>query len=489
MADAARTPVLVGVGSLSQREEDPLRAPEPLELMAAVLELAAQDAGSGALLARADSIRAPRGFWDYPDPCRLLAQRFGATRARSEIAEIGVLQTTLLGRAAADIAAGRADVVLLAGAEARHRAQRARAAGKEAPLTRQPPCQPDSVLRPHAPVLARQEIQAGLTMPVVQYAMIENALRAAEGASLEAHRRGLAGLQAAFSRVAAGNPGAWSREPVAADRIADPAHNTMLAFPYGKLHTSQWNVDQAAGLILCSLATARELGLPRERWIFPLAVADANHMLPFSERRELARCAGFARAGERAFARAGLDLAAVTQRELYSCFPSAVRVQLRELGIADERPLCVTGGMTFAGGPLNHFVFQALVRMAQVLRGAPGVGLLTAVSGILIKQGVSLWASEPGAGAFAHDDVSEAAERETTRIAWRDGAGGDAVVATYTVLYEAGRPRRCVLLCDLEDGGRTLVASEDAEQAELGTREELCGRALRIAPGGGFRFV
>jgi acetyl-CoA C-acetyltransferase len=208
-----------------------------------------------------------------------------------------------------------------------------------------------------------------------------------------------------------------------------------------------------------------------------------------SERRDLARCAGFARAGERAFSHAGLDLAAVTQRELYSCFPSAVRVQLRELGIADGRPPSVSGGMTFAGGPLNHFVLQALVRMAEVLRGAPGVGLLTAVSGILIKQGVSLWASEPGAGAFAYDDVSEATGRETPPIDWHDGATGDAVVATYTVLYEAGAPRRCVLLCDLEGGGRTLVASEDAELARLGTREELCGRSLRISPGGGFHLV
>ena len=75
-----RTPVLVGVGAVSQREADPARAQEPLALMAAALERAAEDAGSRALLARADSIRAPRGFWSYPDPCRLLAERFGATR-------------------------------------------------------------------------------------------------------------------------------------------------------------------------------------------------------------------------------------------------------------------------------------------------------------------------------------------------------------------------------------------------------------------------
>ena len=391
-----RTPVLVGAGAISQREEDPARAREPLALMIAALERAAEDAGSRALLERADSVRAPRGFWDYPDPCRLVAERFGAPQARTEIAEIGVLQTTSLGRAAADIAAGRADVVLVTGAEARHRALRATKTGVDAPLTKQAPATPDTVLRPHAPILSAAEMKAGLLMPVSQYATIENALRAAEGVSIEKHRDAVASLWAGFAAVAAENPDAWSRERVDAAAIADPARNPMQAFPYGKLHCSQWNVDQAAGLIFCSVATARALGIPRARWIFPLAIADANPMIPFTERRALHRCAGFAKAGERVFAHTGMSLADVAYREIYSCFPSAVRIQMRELGIDDDRPLTVTGGMAFAGGPLNHFVFQSLVRMTQILRDDPGsLGLITAVSGIVTKQGVSLWSSEP----------------------------------------------------------------------------------------------
>jgi len=486
MTQASRTPVLVGVGAVSQREADPARAQEPVALMAAALERAAEDAGSRSLLARADSIRAPRGFWNYADPCRLLAERFGAPRARTEIAEIGVLQTALLGRAAADIAAGRADVVLVAGAEARHRSQRAKAAGLEAPLTQQAGVTPDSVLRPHAPILSEGELRAELMVPVRQYAMIENALRAAEGVSLEAHRREIARLWETFSRVASGNPDAWFREPVSAEAIADAGRNPMLAFPYGKRHCSHWNVDQAAGLVFCSSATARALGIPRERWIHPLAVADANQMLPLSERRELHRCAGFARAAERAFEHAGRSVADAAHRELYSCFPSAVRVQLRELGIHDERPPSVTGGMAFAGGPLNHFVYQALVRMAGVLRSDPGsTGLVTAVSGMLTKQGVSLWSSEPAAAPFAHADVSEATARATPAVALAPAAEGAARVASYTVLYEGAAPKRTLLLCDLPDGRRALARCEDPAFAQRATREELCGRDVRIRADGG----
>ena len=65
--------------------------------MVQALELAADDAGSRGLLARADSVRGPRGFWNYRDPCRLVADALGVMDARTEVAQIGVLQTTLLG--------------------------------------------------------------------------------------------------------------------------------------------------------------------------------------------------------------------------------------------------------------------------------------------------------------------------------------------------------------------------------------------------------
>ena len=480
-----RTPVLVGVAAISQREDDPSRAREPLELMIAALERAAEDAGTRALLERADSVRAPRGFWDYSDPCRLVAERFGAASARTEIAELGILQTTLLARAATDIAAGRADVVLLTGAEARYRALRATIAGVDAPLTRQAATTPDSVLRPHAPILSPAEMKAGLFMPVSQYAMIENALRAAEGVSIEKHRDEVASLWAGYAAVAVTNPDAWSREMVDAATIADPVRNPMQAFPYGKLHCSQWNVDQAAGLIACSVATAHSLGIPRARWVFPLATADANQMLPFTERRALHRCAGFAKAAERVFAHTQRSTAEVAHREIYSCFPVAVRIQMREIGIDGGRPLTVTGGMAFAGGPLNHFVLQSLVRMAQILRTDPGsLGLVTAVSGILTKQGVSLWSSEPGSAPFAHEDVSAETERETERVEVVAAGEGPATIASYTVLYEGGAPKRAVLLCDLDADRRTLVTSDDAALVATATTEELCGRALRIAAGG-----
>jgi hypothetical protein len=49
--------------------------------------------------------------------------------------------------------------------------------------------------------------------------------------------------------------------------------NRPLALPYGKWHASQWTVDQAAALLLCSVAAAERFGVDRAQWVFPL-VAD-----------------------------------------------------------------------------------------------------------------------------------------------------------------------------------------------------------------------
>jgi len=483
--DPGRTPVLVGVGAVTQREEAPALAREPLALMCDALARAGEDCGSRALLARADRVRVPRGFWDYADPGRALAESVGAAGAQTELAEIGVLQTTLLGDSARAIAASEADVIVIAGGEARAREARARQRGVPAPLTQQAGALPSRVLRPRQEVVHPAEVRLGMVLPVNQYAMLENALRFADGMSIAAHRDAVASLWARMSEVAAQNPQAWSREVVSAARVRDAsAQNRMLAFPYTKLHNSQWNVDQAAALVMTSAATARAHGIPESRWIFPLAAAESNHMVSLSQRRPFHRSPGFAHAGRAALARAGIASADVARRELYSCFPVAVRLQCRELGIPEDAALTVTGGMAFAGGPLNNFVLQALVRMALLLREAPSeIGMVNAVSGFLTKQGVTLWSGAPPERRFGFDDVSEAVARETEQIPLAEDARGDATCVSYTVQFEGERPARTLFVCDLPDGRRALAASADTALAEHATTRELCGVRLRLGDG------
>jgi acetyl-CoA C-acetyltransferase len=96
----------------------------------------------------------------------------------------------------------------------------------------------------------------------------------------------------------------------------------MLAFPYTKRHSSQWNVNQAVAILVCSAARAAELGLERGRWIFPIAAAQSKHVVPLAQQRRLHSHLGTVLSGERSLALAGISLGDVDVAELYSCFPA-----------------------------------------------------------------------------------------------------------------------------------------------------------------------
>jgi acetyl-CoA C-acetyltransferase len=486
-----RMPVVVGAAAVTQHVTDPAEGAEALELMELALRRAAEDAGSEALLARADTIFTPRGFWTHADPGRRLAERFGASGARTVVADIGVLQTTVLGRAAQALAEGRSEIAMIVGGESRDRDTRRSRLVPEPSATGTPPIEsePDEILRPEAEILSRREIELGWATPAIQYAMIENALRHHEGQSIAAHRAELGALWADFNRVAVAHPGAWNRKVMSAGEIVEPSpENRLIAFPYTRSLVSQWNVNQAGGLILCTLERARRLGLAEERFVYPLAVVDAEHMLTLSERRDLHRAPGFELASARALAHVGVGVDEIDALELYSCFPAAVRIQMRALGIVDDRPLTLTGGMTFGGGPLNNFVIQAWVAMVERLRGRPAAsGLVSAVSGFLTKQGVSVFGSEPRVG-FLFDSVTRETAEAQARVRVDPEARGPARVATYTVVPVRDEPARVALLFDLDGSRRTLRVVQDADLAEAAMREELCGRRVELGANGSIRW-
>ena len=202
-------------------------------------------------------------------------------------------------------------------------------------------------------------------------------------------------------------------------------------------------------------------------------------MLPLTNRKELHRSAGFRLAGEKALAQVGATATDLDHVELYSCFPAAVRIQQRELGLDPGAPTTVTGGMSFAGGPLNNFVLQATAKMAAVLRDDPAsLGMVNAVSGLMTKQGVSLWSTEPRGEGFPYDDVSDETEACVGRVEVVDDRPERARIVSYTVTFEAEAPSTAILLCERDDGRRVLVALRDQDLALELTRSEGCGREV-----------
>ncbi len=132
-----KTPVLVGYGQLNHRADPDAQenTAEPVDLMAE----AARQAADPRVLQAVDSIRVVNLLSArYRDAGRLLAQHIGAEDAATRYSGIGGnVPQSLVNQACVDIQQGRADVVLVAGAEMWRTRMQLRAKGKRLTWTDQ----------------------------------------------------------------------------------------------------------------------------------------------------------------------------------------------------------------------------------------------------------------------------------------------------------------------------------------------------------------
>lgn len=460
-----RWPVVIGLGTITQCEGT-LDAPA---LLAAAAVEAVADAGGVATrpVPAPDLVLVPRGMWKHPDPGRAAAIAAGASKVRSVIAEIGVLQQTLLARAFTAVHTGEAEVAVVAGAEGRYGSLHGVV---EAPGEGEP----DEILRPAAEIITAVEVQRGLGVPAHQYALMESMIAHAAGRSPAQQAAAVAELWSLGAAAAAGQPGAWRTDaPDAASIDSGEGGNRMIAAPYRKWMVSDWNVDQAVALLITSVGAARRLGIGEQRWVVPAAAAESNHMVPLSARAEPGRCAPMTAVAD-ALVRAGDTVDDVDLVELYSCFPSAVQLQAEALGLDPFAGWTVAGGMTFAGGPLNNYVLQSTAAVIRGLRSA-GAGrraLVTSVSGMLTKVGAVVWragAPAPGSDPSSLDiDVTAEAARRAPSVPVDADLSGRATVIGQTVTFGRDeQPAQAIVIAEA-DGVRTVATSDDpAVMADL----------------------
>jgi acetyl-CoA C-acetyltransferase len=482
MALPPRTPVLVGAAQLSQRAEDPALAREPLLLMHDALRLACDDAGAPALLARADTVGVTQGMHDYGNPAAWLAEQLGAPRAETLLAGIsGTSVQQLVDLAAADILAGRRDVVLLAGAEAEHSARRLRRAARQPERTALAARAPERVLGVRTAWRDNPDIAAGLHAAPHLFALFEVALRHRLGLGVAAHRERIGALWQRFAAVAAANPSAWIRSAPQAAQIATPGEgNPWVAYPYTKLLVANSVVDQAAALVLCSAETAHAAGIPETRFVYPVAASEAVVVRHLSTRRELCEEPPLRIAGQRALELAGVAPDALDFVDLYSCFPAAVQLSAEALGLSLERPLTVTGGLTFAGGPLNSYVLHAIAATALRLRERPeATALVSSVGGFFSKHAFGIYAGRPPAGGFRCEDLASEV-RALPERAYDATYAGPAHIETYTVIHEPAKAPRAVLAVRTPADARSWARSDDPTLLESLAGEDWVGRALRV---------
>jgi len=470
-------PVITGVGQFVQRLDDPLQADEPLEMMIAALKKAGEDSGAPRLLQRADSIYVLRGLSNYGDPGREIARTLGASPTETVGTPIGgnYAQSCVID-AARRIRSSQCKVVLIAGAENGRSRMQAERRGFELGLT-EVPGEPSRKLGDDKPMVHEAERARGVVTASVMYAIIESTIRFARGESIQSHIERISGLWAGFNAVARRNPHAWIRKPFSAQEIgqASPG-NPMVSFPYTRLMNANPRVDMAAGLVLCSLRTAREAGVPEDRMVFLHAAAEANDSRFASTRGDFHSSPAMRLCGKRVLELAGKTIEEIDYLDLYSCFPSAVQVAATELGIPEDRDLTVTGGLTFGGGPFNSYVLHAIARMVEVLRADRGsTGLVSGNGAWLAKHAFGIYSTEIPRNGFHYENPQEQVDAFPLREAVIDWEGA-VTVEGYTVAYEAGEPKTGYASCLLDNGSRTWGVAEDPSVLQAMVSEEFCGR-------------
>lgn len=483
-----RTPVLVGVGQVTNRQGDLV---DPITLAAEATRLALADAG-GRLTP--DTVAMPGVLAPRTEhPSRRLAAALGIPARRHLSSTIGGnTPQWLVGVLGTDILEGRCDVALIAGSEAGASARRARTQGMEPKVATDVDGKDTEIGDPRLGA-SPEEITAGVAPPPFLYPILESAVAHQAGRTLDEQRRFLGAFMSPATVIAARHPDlSWFPEPATPEQLAEPSPtNRMIAEPYTKRMNAIIEVDQAAALVLCSAEAAEAAGVPRDHWVFPLGVADLNDVFFPVQRPDLHRSPAIETAGRRLLVETGLGLDDISRFDLYSCFPVAVEISATALGLdlGDERPFTVTGGHAYFGGPGNNYTTHSIATMATELRADPGaVGLTTGLGWYVTKHSLGLWSTEPGPRGFVRPDLSEEQRQiDATAVPRADGeVGGEAIVEGWTIIHErASGPSAVVAYASDALGRRRVVRCEDPDVAGRLSGGRLVGTTVQVVPGNG----
>jgi acetyl-CoA C-acetyltransferase len=439
--------------------------------------------------------------WRYPDPGRLLGRRLGVEPSTTITTTLGGNSSQLLvNELAASIARGDTRAALIGGTECVYTRWRARREPKtwlDWTQADDPPC-PNVIGDPRAGT-NDYEMAHSAVAPTQIYPLFETALRAIGDRDVDAHQKHVSELWATFAAVAAANPNAWSRVAYTAEEIGRRSpDNRTVAFPYLKRMCANIDVDQAAALLLCSLDVARAHGVPDDQLVFPLAGSDAHDHFFFSDRDSLARSPAIAATTRAALSASGCGVDDVARFDLYSCFPSAVEIAMDALGLAgplagDARPLTVTGGLAFAGGPANNYSAHAIARMVEECRDDPGsLGMVTALGWYVTKHSVGLYSSTPPREGYRRIDPSRT-QALVDAQACRSVAGaydGPATVEATSVVFDRdGTPTLAIVSTLTADGRRALANARDRDVMRAMTEVAWEGREVRVRSDGGNNVI
>ena len=523
---ADNTPVIIGVGQVSERVGEPgYRERSPMDLAGDALKAAFTDAHAKRSLADAlDTVVGVRQFEQsatrYPAPfgCadnvpRAIARRVGANPLHA-IHEVvgGDRPQRLIGELAAEIASGRSKVAAIAGAEALSTMRALLARGETRDWSehrrgdiedRGPGLEGDlaaiaeSIQGPgrgpqsldaqqdrgpsYEGIVDRTALRHGVGAPIFAYPLAENVRRERLGLGLADYRLEIGRLFAPFTQAAAANPHSAAPTARTAEELATlTERNRLVAEPYGRLVVARDQVNQGAAVVLASAGEARRLGVPEDRWVHIHAVADCAEPTLLS-RADMEASPAAVGAISSALEIAELRWENVSFTDLYSCFaiPDFNLLDAFGLDRDDPRGWTLTGGLPFFGGPGNNYSTHAIAEAVARCRAAPGShALVGANGGTMSKYAAGIYSTAPA--DWSQSRWSSLAKIEPA-FAVLDELDGEASAETFTI--QPGKHGEVATVIARAGEARVCANSPDPGVIAALRTGPVRGRVVRIEAG------
>ncbi|BDX30460.1 acetyl-CoA acetyltransferase [Mycobacterium antarcticum] len=492
------TPVIVGVGQFTERIDDAAyRGMSAVELATEAVRAALADTGAD-VAAVAAAIEVFAGlrqfeictpFADPPLGCsdnyvRSVAHRVGADPTRAILEPIGGNgPQKLMTEFAGAIAAGEHDVALILGSEPGSTAKYFSDRDPKPDFSERVGGQLEDRGYGFEQYMSEYTAKHGLTGAPVQYGLLDNARRARLGLGVAEYRRRMAELFAPFSKVAAKNP--FSSSPVERsveeiETVTD--ENRMICDPYPRLLVARDTVNQGAAALLMSVAAARRLGVPEEKWVYLRGHADQVEQ-DLLDRVDPSVSHSAKQAVAEALRVAGIGIDDVSTFDLYSCFPFPVFAVCDEFGLAadDPRGLTLTGGLPYFGGPGNSYSLHGIAETVAEMRDKPGAfGLVGANGGVMSKYSVGVYSTEPAEWASDHGKALQRDIAALPTVPVTRHANGTGTIETYSVRYDWPVTTGVIIGRLDADGSRFMALTEDDDLVALMRNGDPLGARIAV---------
>ena len=481
-----RRVVLTGWGQVTQRKEhtDIL---DPLGLMSEATRLAADPIGGSDVLSKLSGIMVVRPLSEYyVSAAEQLAEIIGATPRFTLVSRIGGNSPqSLINKAAGMIARGELESVLITGAEAFY----PRNADKKTTKSVLFKGIPEDYQSDDAIGATEAEMRHGVVLPIHGFPLYETALWAASGLNLKDYLLQIGMLWSDFSKIAAAHPNSWTKMPRNAAEIITPTpSNRMIAFPYTKFMNPLITADLGAAVILMSEKKAQQHLEKGRRPVYFLGGGYAQDRQRFMiQKSDFISSPPLKAAVQKSLNRSHLTLDEIQCFDVYSCFPCAVSVARRMLELKDNdpRPLTLTGGLGFFGGPGNNYSLHAVATLADAIACEKiDNGLITSLGWFMHKHAAGVYGATPVDTDLQYHDLEDEKDylvgKEPVKII--DNASGKGVIETYTVVYLKDATSSYAVIYGKTDKGLRFIAQPhpDSDVFNILTTQNQVGASVQL---------